>query len=98
MANKPSIGRIVWTHNGHIDKPGVVRPGMIVEVHSDTCVGVDISMPGGHTYESHMELSKGLNEDLCWDWPVIEGNQAEATKQSTEGEQDKSGGDKPPHA
>lgn len=65
---KPTIGRIVWTHNGHIDAEGVIRPGMIVEVQSETVVGVKIVTPTGDHYESHMEQSEGLKETLCWDW------------------------------
>ncbi len=80
----PTIGRVVWTRFVESEEDETVRPGIVVEVHSDTCIGVKIFNPSGETYHSHVEQSEGLKTVQGWDWMPYQKQQAAKASEETQ--------------
>lgn len=68
---KPTIGRIVWVRLGNEDR---ICPGIVCEVHSDTCISIQVlNREGGQFVSSCVQGSVDATETPAtisnrWDW------------------------------
>jgi len=70
----PTIGRIVHFKAAE----DVVRPAIITEVHSDTCVNLQVFQPGQDNWRTSVTQGEGVGQ---WQWMPYQVGQAAKTEE-----------------